>query len=188
MKEGMHKRQGCIVETFSMSQTQNLKWIENLALEEISMEESGIVHLNDHLSPDYFLEESSIRFMDQVRELCDIYVSRFNEYRSHMQHNAQIKVFKISNTVNDFMLFRNSLRLVFSRKALDLVTIGFLTADGKLYAPRINGRSEITQGHHEINAHVGPYNKVTWRFAGEEVTIEAMVKHYMTEFIRSSTR
>ena len=56
-------------------------WIETLALEELNMDETGIIHINDHLNPSHLLEESSIQFMDQLRERVDIYVGRFNEYR-----------------------------------------------------------------------------------------------------------
>ena len=27
------------------------EWVENLALEELNMEESGVVHMNEHLDP-----------------------------------------------------------------------------------------------------------------------------------------
>ena len=35
-------------------------WIESLALDELNMEESGIVNFNEHLNPIHYLEESSI--------------------------------------------------------------------------------------------------------------------------------
>jgi hypothetical protein len=40
----------------------------------------------------------------------------------------------------------------------------------------------------EIRAHVGPFNKVTWQFAGELVDIDALVKFYLSEFIRNSAK
>ena len=91
------------------------KWIENLAFDELNMDEAGVVNFNEHLDPNNLLEEESISFMNQIRDLFEVYITKFNHCRGG-QAGAQIKIFKISNTINDFMLFRNSLRLIFSRK------------------------------------------------------------------------
>lgn len=160
-------------------------WVENLALEELNMEESGVVHFNDHLNPSYFLEESSIHLMDSLRERIELYVDKFNEYRGI---NNQIKIFKISNTVNDFMLFRNSLRLIIARKGHDLLTVGFLSSTGNLYGPRINSDGPVSNGPHEIRAHIGAFNRITWRFQNNIIEIDSMAKHYLSEFIRNSAR
>ena len=143
------------------------KWIENLALEELRMEESGVVNFNDHLNPSFFLEESSINLMEDIKQEVDFFVSKFNDYRDNQ--GSQIKFFKISNTINDFMLFRNSLRLVFARKNINLITIGFLSSTGQIFGPRINEQSAVTDAPHELKAKVGAYNKIIWEFVGEEI-------------------
>jgi len=163
-------------------------WIENLAIEEINMEESGVVHFNDHLDPSVLLEESSIEVMNLVREKFEIYVTKFNEFRGDINSASQIKVFKISNTVNDFMLFRSSLRMVVSRKSPGLIQIGFLSNSGGMFSARPNISTPPMNVAHEIHAHMGPFNKIHWQFGGEEVDFDSMVKHYLTEFVRYSAR
>lgn len=163
-------------------------WIENLAIEEVNMAESGVIDIHEHLNPIHFLEESSIEFMNDLRDLVERFISRFNEYRGH-QTSQHIKIFKISNTVNDFMLFRNSLRLIFARKANDLISIAFITNGKDLLAPRLQAQDAFgMEGVHEVRAHLGPFNKITWRFQGEIVDKDAMVKHYLTEFIKQSAQ
>ena len=170
-------------------QERNDIWIENLALEELSMEESGVIAFDDHLDPRYYLEESSIAFMDELRDRIEVQVSKFNEYRGGKDSGAQIKIFKISNTVNDFMLFRNSLRLIFARKAQDLISIGFLSNGKDLYAQRTHSTDRLGERtSHEIKALICPFNKIKWTFMGEEVDMEAMVRHYLSEFIRCSAK
>jgi hypothetical protein len=164
------------------------RWIENLALEEINMEESGVINFNEHLNPVNLLEESSIELMEQIRERFEIYTTKFNEFRSSKDNNRSIKVFKISNTINDFMLFRNSLKLVVARRSADVITIGFLSNSGGLFAARLNFEPNASTKLHEIKAHVGPFNNITWRFQGEKVEVNALVKHYLTEFIKHSAR
>jgi hypothetical protein len=163
-------------------------WVENLAIEEINMSESGVIDIHEHLNPLHFLEESSIEFMNELRDLIELYVAKFNEYRGH-QNSNHIKIFKISNTVNDFMLFRNSLRLIFARKANDLISIAFISNGKDLLAPRLQQEDRFgSEGVHEIRAHLGPFNKISWRFQGEPVDMHAMAKHYLTEFIKQSAQ
>lgn len=167
----------------------NTEWIESLAFDEINMDEAGIVDFNEHLNPQAFLEEESIKFMNGIRDLFEIYVTRFNECRGGPNSGAQIKIFKISNTVNDFMIFRNSLRLIFSRKASDLIFVSLLANGKDVFAPRISDSSEQSNiSHHEICAVIGPFNSIKWKFQGEEVHIRSMVRHYLEEFIKNSAR
>ena len=165
------------------------KWIENLAMEEINMDESGIIHVEDHLDPRFMLEESSIEFMNTLKDRFEFYVAKFNEYRGNRQGGSEIKMFKISNTVNDFMLFRNGIRLIFARKSDDLISIGFISGGKDFFGPRLSkdenpGETPL----HEIKAHIGPFNQISWHFKGEAVSTTPMIKHYLSEFIRISAR
>lgn len=165
----------------------SLKWIENLAVEELNMEESGIIDFNSHLNPEVQLEQSSIELMEDIRELFEIYLTKFNQFRAAHQSSKAIKIFKISNTINDFILFRNSLKLIVSRKTSDVISIGFMSNAG-VYGARTNQYSTINETVHEIKASMGPFNKIYWQFQGENIDIDALVKHYLAEFIRLSAQ
>ncbi|MAZ48728.1 MAG: hypothetical protein CME65_09200 [Halobacteriovoraceae bacterium] len=164
-------------------------WIESLALEEITMEESGVINFSEHLDPLHMLEASSIEFMENLKERFEIYVGKFNELRSNQGDNTKaIKMFKISNTVNDFMLFRNSLKLVVARRSADVISLGFLSNAGGLFAARLNYEPDSTKKIHEIRAHVGAFNNIHWKFNGEDVDVDSLVRHYLTEFIKHTAR
>lgn len=164
-------------------------WIENIALEEINMDESGVINMDSHLDTYQLLEEESIEFMNQIKDRVELFICKFNQYRSSMSSGHQVKIFKISNTVNDFMLFRNSLRLIISRKANDLITIGFLSSGNDLLSPRLSSQqSSGNEPAHEIRAHVGAFNKISWLFQGSSVDVDAMVRHYVSEFLKQSAR
>ena len=176
------------METFS-EQTQNTYWIETLAQDEINMEESGIVNFSEHLDPMHLLESSSIEFMENLKEKFEFFAEKFNELRvNHQDKSRAIKMFKISNTVNDFMLFRNSLKLVVARRSPDVISIGFLSNSGGLFAARLNFENDSKTKIHEIKASVGPFNDIKWKFQGENVDIDSLVRHYLTEFIKHSAR
>jgi len=170
-------------------QTQANEWIESLALEEINMDESGIVNINGHLNPEVLLDEESIKFMNNLRDLFEAYITRFNQCRGKSNSPFSIKFLKISGTVNDFMLFRNSMRLIIARKSFDQISIGFLANGKDVYGARMSFNDSFGSTNiHEIRAHLGPFNKVTWRFNNEPVDLEALVRFYLTEFIVTSAR
>jgi len=176
------------METININDYQNISWIESLALDEVNMEESGIIKFNDHLTTQHLLEESSLQFMTKLKDRFEFYASLFNQYRTHKDGSRAIKIFRISNTVNDFMLFRNSLKLIIARRSIDVVSIGFLSNNGGLFSPRLSNENQSTHAIHELKAHVGPFNNITWRFQGEPVETEALVKYYLTEFVKNSSR
>ena len=161
-------------------------WIENLALEEINMEESGVIGFQRHLDTSAILEEESIRLVDQLRDRFEVYVDKFNEYRK--TGGSNIRIFKISNTVNDFMLFRNSLKLVIARRSNDVISIGFLSNSGGLFSARLSPDAPPENRAHEIRAAIGAFNKITWHFMGEPIDVDALVRHYLTDFIQNSAR
>ena len=164
------------------------QWVEELAIEEINMEESGVIGFNNHLNPLHLLEESSLEFMEALRDRFELYVSKFNLLRGQKDNTNSIKIFKISNTVNDFMLFRNALKLVVARKSPEVINIAFLSNAGGMFSARLTFDAPAVNQAHELRAHVGPFNNITWRFHNEPVDIDQLVKHYLIEFIKHSAR
>lgn len=168
-------------------ENESLSWLENLAFEEISMEESGVINFNGHLDPEKELERSSIDFMNLLKEKFELYVNKFNEMRGGNDlTSSQIKIFKISNTVNDFMLFRNSLKLFVSRKNNACIAIGFLDNKMGPFSARTQDDTTVKKITHEIKAHVGAFNEISWRFRNEPISVGSLAKHYLTEFIKYS--
>ena len=86
------------------------------------------------------------------------------------------------------MLFRNSLKLIVARRSPDVISIGFLSNNGGLFTARLANENQSVHAIHEIKAHVGPFNNISWRFQDESVEIEPLVKYYLTEFIKNSSR
>lgn len=161
-------------------------WIEQLALNEVNMEETGVIHFQK-MDPNSLMEKSSIEVMDDLRDLFETYINTFNEHRNKYGAEHSIKMFKISDTVNDFMLFRNSLKLIVARRAADTISIGFLSNSGGLRAAKIIEET-LDKKIHDIRAHMGSFGHISWKFQGDDVHFPSLVKHYMTEFIQLSAR
>ncbi len=163
-------------------------WIENLALDELNMDTTGIVHFSEYFDPSLFLEESSIKLMDDLKEKFEFFITKFNLFRSNgSDQSGNIRLFKISNTVNDFMLFRHSLKLIVTRKSSDSIHIGILS-NGRTSLYANDAPEAIRDFFHEIKAHVGPFNEVSFRYNGEVINVASLVRYYLTEFIRQSAK
>lgn len=164
------------------------EWVERLAVEELNMDESGIVHLQDHTDINRLVDESALEFIDYLRELFELYTHTFNRLRGRTQAIGQIKIYKISNTVNDFMLFRNALKLIVRRESRGVIAIGFMSNHGSVFTAQVGKEAPSIDRAHQLKVHIGPFNKVTWRLGGEFVDSHAMARHYFSEFVRYSAR
>lgn len=162
------------------------RWIEQLALDEVNMEETGVIQFQT-MNPEKMLEEASVELMGELRELFEIYVDKFNRHRGQFNNQHNIRIFKISDTVNDFMLFRNSLKLIIARRSADTISIGFLSNSGSLRAAKLNTEG-LEQKIHDIRGHLGPFGHIQWKFQGDDIHFPSLVRHYMTQFAQLSAR
>lgn len=170
----------------SLVENTNTSWLEQLALDEINMEETGVVHIQK-TDPEKMLEEASVKLMAELKDLFELYTHKFNEYRNQYGSEQNVRIFKISDTINDFMLFRNSLKLIVARRSADTISIGFLSNSGGLMAARL-GTETSEQKIHDVRGHLGPFGHITWKFQGNDVNFPALVRHYMTEFTQLSAK
>ena len=160
------------------SPTLPTSWIENLVEQEKSWEASGIVDsIIDQDNLQNALNDSSIEFVENLRWLFETYLNMFNQLRGNSTPHKQIKIFKITNTANDFILFRNSLKLMVTRKNADVIALGLF----------VGNTPYGQQNTHELKAHVGPFKKISWQIHGETIDPQALVQEYLTEFIKQSS-
>ncbi len=171
------------MENFELNELSS-KWLESLVIDEINMEETGVVNFNDHIDPTLNLEDSSIDLVESLRSIFEFHIQKFNQLRGDT--SKHIKIFKISDTINDFLIFRNSLKLVVSRPSKDLISIGFMNNSGNFFQTRNSEGLQTPDVFHELKAHLGAFNKIIWKYKGEEVDHQALVKFYLSEFIKQS--
>ena len=85
-------------------------WLSQLVDEELHADATGIIHIPSDVYNLELLDRSSIEFMNALKLELDTLISLFNLERAKDHPEKAIKVFKIANTVNDFMLYRRSLK------------------------------------------------------------------------------
>src|SRR5690606_40366489 len=89
----------------------DLDWIKDLVEAEQKLQESCMVDFTAGYNPDASLKDETIKFLNQIKELFIDYSTVFNKYRGLAV--GGVKIYGISKTQADFMLFRNGFKLFF---------------------------------------------------------------------------
>jgi hypothetical protein len=158
-------------------------WIKDLVISEQKMEDTGVVDLSS-VSPDAHLEAQTIEFLRDVKTAFIEAAATFNQFKGSGSGN--LKIYGISNTRADFMLFRNGYKLIFSYKRS-----GEIEVYHSLMSSHFLNPSEAEQPNDSrdiIRAHWGAFGDMTWTYKNLSVRIDYLVRHYITRFVRESAK
>lgn len=161
-------------------------WLSALVSEELTAESSGIISVPTEDAELELLDRSSIEFMDKIKTELENLVHLFNAERATInQPDKSIKFFKIANTVNDFMIYRKSLKMIFTRRAVDLISIQI--SRGQLNLIDLGQNNNISENSYwELKAQIGGFSQVEWLYRDEPFHLSNLIQYLLTHFVRSS--
>ena len=165
---------------------EKMSWIKDLVLAEQEMEESGVIDFSAGFHPERVLQEATLEFMRDLKECFLNASSTFNELKgSTLGH---LKLYGISKTKADFMLFRNGFKLIFTIKQPGVIHI-FFTNAGSAFMPGQNeSQKEAHQPSDTLKARWGAFGELKWTYKDHPISIDHLVRYYMTRFIRESAK
>lgn len=160
----------------------NFDWIKELVLEEQKMEDSGVVNLSA-TGPQTHLEEYTIDFLSDCKAGFVEAIATFN----HMKGSTlgTIKLYGISNTKADFMLFRNGYKLIFSMKRAGEIEI-YHSITGSHFLANVG--EEERKLSDTLIAHWGAFGELHWQYRNLNVKLDYLIRHYLSLFIRESSK
>lgn len=166
-------------------------WIHDLARGEIHPDADRILQLGASHDPAQLIEESTIAFLTELKEHFNEFIRTFNSYSEAGQQFQEARIYNIAQTVVDFMLYRNQIKLVVSNPAHGAIQISFAQhnrSPGMPNAPvaEQSFATAMQRAPQELIAQMGPFRDVYWTFQGEKVTAQQLAKFYFTEFIRAT--
>jgi hypothetical protein len=177
----------------------NTEWVHELAKNELNPEAANIFNSINQFDPRQIVEESAIDFLEELRDLFTAYCKVLNGYSEANSKFSEVKIYGITNTAADFMLFRNNVKLVFSNTAHGVINASFfqhargdVAVDGNAVQRRDGAASSnqkasvAKQTSNDIIAQIGAFLDVTWTYQGERVNAEKLVKYYLVEFVKAS--
>jgi hypothetical protein len=192
---------------------EKLSWIKELVKAEQQMEESGMVDITFGFDPEKILVQETLQFLLQLKDQFIDSSNSFNELKSSAL--GRTKIYGIAKTHADFMLFRNGFKMIFSLKAAGVISIRF-NFIGASYIPGQNpmngalsqhnfvdgagatsgaanaaaSSAANTAAHEEqlLEAKWGPFEEILWTYQGQSFKTTYLVRHYLSRFIRESSK
>lgn len=163
-----------------------MNWIKDLVIAEQQMEDTGMVDMTAGFDPERELEEASLEFMTDLKTAFVEAAATFNQLKGSSV--GTIKIYGISKTKADFMLFRNSYKLIFALKNPGLISISF-NSTSALYVPGQGASEPTSLGPMEtLKARWGAYGELIWTSNDMQINIDYLIRYYMCRFVRESTK
>jgi hypothetical protein len=160
-------------------------WIHDLAKGEIHPDAEKALQLGASFDPRMLVEESTIAFLTELRELFNDYTKMFNSFAEGGAKFQEIKIYNIAQTAADFMLFRNQIKLIISNSGHGIIQLAYsqhvrssVNVDGHQTAHTALAPAQ------DIMAKVGPFRDIFWTYKDEKINAEQIAKFYFTEFCR----
>jgi hypothetical protein len=165
-----------------MGAMDKITWIKDLIHAEQQMEESGMIEITTGFEPEKQLFNETLLFLSSLkREFIDA-TTAFNQMKGSPL--GRIKVYTISQTQADFMLFRNGCKLIFGMKQPGTITMKFNRSAG------INPAFQTNQISDEeiLMAKWGPFGDLVWTYNNQPVKVDYLVRYYTTRFVHESAK
>lgn len=154
-----------------------VSWASDLALTERRMERRGEVEYSSSFQKQEMLKQQTTEYMRVLRSEFARSIEEFNDARQSGAH--AIHLYSISNTENDFMLFRNGSKLVVSGQRSGRILFAFNQFLGQVYNPQLGP-------NFELEARWGPFDRLFWSYQSERVQVNDIIRFFLSEFVRQS--
>lgn len=164
----------------------NLEWVRELVESERRMEETGIIDIAAIQDETRDLTEKTHEFLRVLKDNFVDYTAAFNNMKNSTI--GGVKIYGISNTATDFMLFRNGYKLLFSAVAPGRIVMSFQNQTSSFLSAQSGASMNAPASEEYLEANVGPFGDLTWTYRGATVNTDALVRYYLTRFIRESAK
>ncbi|MEO0336865.1 MAG: hypothetical protein AAF202_10740 [Pseudomonadota bacterium] len=163
-----------------------INWIKDLVLAEQQMEESGVIDVSGGFDPEKHLEEATLEFMHDLKAAFIESASAFNQLKG--SSIGTLKLYGISKTAADFMLFRNGFKLIFSVRRPGIIRIKFNSIGNPIFQnPNVNSEPG-DDGSDNLRARWKAFGELEWTYDDKKISLDYLVRYYMTRFVKESTK
>ncbi|MGE4131768.1 MAG: hypothetical protein AB7F86_09015 [Bdellovibrionales bacterium] len=164
---------------------EKLSWIKELVLAEQQMEEAGVVDMEAGFDPNRQLEEATLDFIQDLKACFLEAAAAFNQFKGST--HGHLRIYGISKTKADFMLFRNGYKLIFSMRQAGLIAISY-SAAGSHYVPGTVQENDESKPKDLLKAAWAAFGQLVWTYNGHPINMDYLVRYYMSRFIKDSAR
>jgi hypothetical protein len=165
-----------------------LHWIKDLVLAEQQMEDSGMVDFSAGYDPAVNLELETVEYLRDLKAAFVESASAFNQLKGSTI--GTLKIYGISNTRADFMLFRNGFKLIFSMSQPGSIKI-YMNHIGSSFVPGMETPDATVSPQNSediLSARWGAFGDLNWTYKDQAVKLDYLVRYYLSRFIKESAK
>lgn len=156
-------------------------WVESLAQQEL------LIHAGDKVSLDVVATKNEVLLLETSSFLRDLYYQfhaliRVFNGRVGSSPLLELKLSR-SESVDQFQISRNGMRLVFSRPLPGVIQASCERLASQDFS-RTHKASVMFTGM--VEGKFGNFHEVEWFFLGARIAAEQVARHYLTEFLQVS--
>ena len=168
-----------------------IQWIKDLVVAEQAMEETGVIDVTAGFDPEQHLTEATYDFMRDLKTGFIEAASAFNQMKGSTL--GTVKIYGISKTAADFMLFRNGYKLIFAIAGPGILHVRFNSIGNPIFPNPQESLQQVqatagTSIGDTLKASWGAFGELQWTYEGKTINLDYLVRYYMTRFIRESTK
>jgi hypothetical protein len=164
---------------------EKLNWIKELVVAEQQMEDAGVVDMEAGFDPNRQVEEATLEFITDLKAAFVEAASAFNQLKGSTL--GQIRIYGISKTKADFMLFRNGFKLIFSMRQVGTISVAYSNAVAN-YTPGSAPQVEEKKTADLLRATWGAFGQLIWTYNEHSINVDYLVRYYMSRFVKDSAR
>lgn len=161
-----------------------MAWIRDLAKAEKQMEETGVVEVGYNAEKD--VEELTLDFLRDLRLAFTESASAFNQIKGSVQ--GSIKIYGVSKTIADFMLFRNGSRLLFTCRGPGMIVVQMQHGGASAGIPGQQVYNESLGSVEYLKAKWGAFGELVWTHNDLPINLDFLVRYYVSRFVRESVK
>lgn len=162
-----------------------LQWIKDLVQAEQQMEDSGVVDFSAGFDPETHIKEATLEFMQDLKAAFIDSASAFNQLKGSTLGN--LKIYGISKTQVDFMLFRNGFKLIFSIHKPGIIYISFNSVPTR-FLPGQQPSEEVRSEGEYLQARWAAFGELQWTYNEQTINMDYLVRYYLSRFVRESAK
>lgn len=164
----------------------NIDWIKDLVRGEQQMEEAGVIDFSPAFDPANILLKGTVEFLQSLKAQFIRSATVFNQLKN--TNLGQIKIYGISKTHSDFMLFRNGYKLIFSMSEPGKIVIQFHHLATPFMGEQNSKDGGPMTAHSVLEAQWGAFGELIWTNKSKPINSQYLVRYYLKHFVHNSTK
>src|SRR5437867_3213920 len=147
------------------------------------MEDAGVVDMEAGFDPNRQVEEATYDFITDLKAAFVEAAAAFNQMKASTL--GQIRIYGISKTKADFMLFRNGFKLIFSMRQPGTIAVSYSSAVAQ-YVPGAPVKTDEKAPADQLRASWGAFGQLIWTYNDHSINLDYLVRYYMSRFVKDS--